>query len=164
MWRTIAKKPVFCHFLAIFFLKNREFATDYSGFTKLCRPQKKSLLRSPRTTLQLHSSCKHRVTNRAERCPRRACWQARIGLNVSCSLAFTLFSFRDHNYFLRLTRGFARELNYAQFFTFESTRNSPALQLLGTHYPRVPKKLQSAKCPSNVGRTKFPTCLHKAPD
>ncbi len=44
------------------------------------------------------------------------------------------------------------------------TRNSPALQLLGSHYPRDPKKLQSAKCPSNVVRTKFATCLHKAPD
>jgi hypothetical protein len=52
---------------------------------------------------------------------------------------------------------FYMRLNYTQFFTFESSRNSPALQLLGSHYPRVPKKFQSAKCPSNVIRTKFPT-------
>ncbi|CAK9881877.1 unnamed protein product [Sphagnum jensenii] len=31
-------------------------------------------------------------------------------------------------------------------------------------YTRVRKELQSAKCPSNVIRTNFPTCLHKAPD
>jgi hypothetical protein len=76
----------------------------------------------------------------------------------------SLFSFRDHTYLLRLTCDFTWELNYTQFLTFESTRNSPALQLLGSHYPRDPKKLQSAKCPSNVVRTKFPTCLHKALD
>jgi hypothetical protein len=111
-----------------------------------------------------YPSCKQRLTNRVERDPRRARWKARIGLNLSCWLAFTLFSFRDHAYLLRLTRGFTWELNYTQFLTFESTRNSPALQLLGSHYPRDPKKLQSAKCPSNVVRTKFPTWLHKAPD
>jgi hypothetical protein len=54
--------------------------------------------------------------------------------------------------------------NYTQFFTFKSTRNSPALQLLGSHYSRVRKKLQSAECLSNVIRTEFPTCLHKALD
>jgi hypothetical protein len=99
-----------------------------------------------------------------QRGARGARWYARIGLSLSCWLAFTLFNFRDHTYFLRLTRGFTWELNYTQFFTFESTRNSPALQLLGSHYPRVRKKLQSAKCPSNIVRTKFATCLHKASD
>jgi hypothetical protein len=34
---TIPKKTVLCRFLANFFLKNREFATEYSVFRKLCR-------------------------------------------------------------------------------------------------------------------------------
>jgi hypothetical protein len=43
-----------------------------------------------------------------------------MGLNLSCWLAFTLFSFRDHTYLLRLTCGFTWKLNYTQFLTFES--------------------------------------------
>jgi hypothetical protein len=38
MWRHHAqKKPVLCHFVANFFLKNKEFSTEYSVFRKLCR-------------------------------------------------------------------------------------------------------------------------------
>jgi hypothetical protein len=82
MWRHHRQQTSFLSLFGdFFFLKNREFATEYSVFRKSVlpffgdfSPKAKSLLRSSRTTLQLHPSCKHRLTNRAERGLRRARW------------------------------------------------------------------------------------------
>ncbi len=150
MWRHHRQETSFLLLFGDFFSQKQGIYNGIFCFQKTVSlfgdfsPKTKSLLWSSCTTLQLHRSCKHKLTNRAEG-PK------------ACSLV--------GSYLLNLMLTGLHSLQFRGSYLLTSTDQWFYMRTkLYIIYTRVRKKLQSAKCPSNAIRTKFPTCLHKASD